>query len=265
MSAGRQSFVEQIMGLPVSIHLRGYASAVARQATVDRVFAELRHMELIFSTYRADSEISRLRRGELSVAACDAVVHEVLDLCADASRRTDGYFDALLGGGLDRLDPSGLVKGWAVERAAQHLASLGDDYYINAGGDIALGLAGPDSAPWRIGIEDPTRPDGLIGVVSLRYGAVATSGLARRGTHIVNPLTGTPATAFASVTVTGPSLLWADVYATAATAAGRLDAFAWPAGYEAMAIVGSDAAATTRSTAGWRFAQPTDRQPGGTV
>src|SRR5690349_11931912 len=99
MNADRQSYVEQAVGPPIRGRLRGRATAVARQATVDRVFAELRHMELIFSTYRRDSEISRLRRGELTVAACDAVVHEVLALCADASRRTDGYFDALLGGG----------------------------------------------------------------------------------------------------------------------------------------------------------------------
>jgi FAD:protein FMN transferase len=242
----RRAWVEQIMGLPVSVHLRGNGSAEPREVAVARVFAELRTIDEIFSPYRPDSDISALRRGEVSVEDCDPLVARVLDLGAEAFRRTDGYFALWRPGpdGDEELDPSGLVKGWAIQRAARHLAALGDDdYYLNAGGDIVLGLAVSDDAPavrqpWRIGVEDPFRPGALIGVVPLAGGGLATSGLAHRGHHIVDPHTGQPATEVMSATVIGPSLLWADVFATACCAVGpdaieRLD---WPAGYHAIIV-----------------------------
>jgi thiamine biosynthesis lipoprotein len=239
--ATRRSWVEQVMGMPISVHLRGNASSSARQATVDAVYADLREVDRIFSTYRSDSDISRLGREEVTVADCDPTVAEVLALCEQARNATGGYFDAWLPGpdGVVRLDPSGLVKGWAVQRAAGRLASLGeDDFYLNAGGDIALGCATAQSSAWRIGIEDPDRPGSLFGVLALASGGVATSGTAHRGAHIIDPTSGQPATALRSVTVTGPSLLWADIYATAAFARGAdaLDWLAWPDGYQAFAV-----------------------------
>jgi thiamine biosynthesis lipoprotein len=228
------------MGMPISIHLRGTVGQSRWDCTVDDVFAELREVDRIFSTYNPNSEISRLRREEVTAAECDPSVGEVLDLCEQARKATDGYFDAWQPGpdGVLRLDPSGLVKGWAVQRAATRLADLGDDYYLNAGGDVTLGCATPASPSWRIGIENPREVASLIGVLELRRGGVATSGTAHRGAHIINPMTGRVATELRSVTVYGPSLLWADVYATAVLARGP-DAFAsmrWPKGYEAMAV-----------------------------
>ncbi len=233
--------VEFVMGMPVSIHLRGPAPEARRQAAMEAVFAHLRAVDRTFSTYRQDSEISRLARGELSVDACSPQVREVLDGCNQARIATGGYFDPMLpsAGGGRTLDPSGLVKGWAVERAARLLAELDrEDYYLNAGGDIALRCARPDSPPWRIGIEDPRRTDRMIAILPLRTGGVATSGTAHRGAHISDPRTGSPATGLRSVTVTGPSLLWADVYATAAFARGR-DAPDWLAtltGYASLVV-----------------------------
>lgn len=235
--------------MPVSVHLRGSAAPGQRQAAVDAVYAELRTVDQIFSTYRTDSDLSRLRRGELTVEGCDPLVGEVLALCERATGETAGYFDAWRPGPdtVIRFDPTGLVKGWAVERASRHLGGLGgDEYYLNAGGDIVLGR-GTDTAArgWRIGIEDPRQPGALIAVLGLDSGGVATSGTAHRGRHIIDPHSGQPAAALASVTVAGPSLLWADVFATAAFARGAdaVDRFAWPAGYEAMAI-GLDGAVT---------------------
>ncbi len=227
------------MGMPISIHLRGTTSQPLWASTVESVFAELREVDRIFSIYDPASEMSRLRREEVSVADCHPLVAEVLDLCEQARLATAGYFDAWQAGpdGVFRLDPSGLVKGWAAQRAATHLAGLGDDYYLNAGGDIALGCVGPTSH-WRIGIEDPDHPESLYGVLELRDGGVATSGTGHRGGHVVDPTTGRAAAALRSVTVFGPSLLWADVYATAALARGS-DAIAWitwPEGYEALAV-----------------------------
>jgi thiamine biosynthesis lipoprotein len=245
-----RSWAQHIMGMPISIHLRGPANQPLWSSTVDAVFAELRDVDRIFSTYNPASEVSRLRREEVSVADCDPLVGQVLDLCEQARVATGGYFDAWQAGpdGVFRLDPSGLVKGWATQRAAAHLAGLGDDYYLNAGGDIALGCADPRSAHWRIGIENPDQPESLFGVLELRDGGVATSGTGHRGEHVIDPTTGRAATALRSVTVVGPSLLWADVYATAALARGRdaITWMTWPEGYEALAVsTGGDRSQTS--------------------
>jgi len=253
-TVSRQAWSEQIMGMPISVHLRGNAAASLRQAAVEAVFTELRAVDQIFSTYREDSDISQLDRGEVTAARCDPTVRDVLDLSERARAATDGYFNVWLPGadGSVHLDPSGLVKGWAAERAAGRLAELGaDDHYLNAGGDIALGCASAQSPPWRIGIEHPDRPGELLGVLPLNTGGIATSGTAQRGAHIIDPLTGQAVTALRSVTVIGPSLLWADVYATAAFARG-LDGFDWLAGldgYEALVLT---AEGTIRLTDGMR-------------
>jgi thiamine biosynthesis lipoprotein len=253
-SPTRVARVQQIMGMPISIHLRGTADAPARDAAIEAVFAELRTVDRIFTTYTPDSEIRRLDRGELTLDGCDPTVAEVLDLADEARRRTDGYFDLRLPGpsGGSWLDPSGLVKGWAAERAARHLDLLvGDDHYLNAGGDITVHCRSERSPGWRIGIEDPGSPGAVLGVLPVRAGGVATSGTAHRGTHVIDPTTGRPATAMRSVTVVGPSLLWADVYATAACARGG-DAVEWLESlddYEGLVVT---RAGTLRTTEGMR-------------
>jgi thiamine biosynthesis lipoprotein len=92
--------------------------------------------------------------------------------------------------------------------------------------------------PWRIGIEHPDDPRGLLAVVELPVGGVATSGQAHRGSHIWNPATRRPARGIAQATVAGPSLVWADVLATAVVAGGleRLDLAGWPPGHEVMLV-----------------------------
>ena len=82
---------------------------------------------------------------------------------------------------------------------------------------------------WRVGIEDPHDPQRVIAVVPVHNGAVATSGLAHRGAHIVDARTGTTPGALASVTVVGPDLVWADIDATAAFALAS-DAVPWLGG-----------------------------------
>jgi FAD:protein FMN transferase len=207
-----------------------------------RVFAWLRWVDATFSTYRADSEISRLDRGELGDP--HPLVREVLDRCEALRRETGGYFDVRAGG---QLDPSGYVKGWAVERAAALVAAAGArDFCLDAGGDVLV-----RGGPWRIGIRHPRRPDLLAGVLSLHDGAVATSGAYERGAHVIDPRTGRPPAAVLSVTVVGPDLGTADAYATAAFALGA-DGPAWTAsldGYEAMTIVPADRVLMTRGFA----------------
>jgi thiamine biosynthesis lipoprotein len=220
----RRAWVAQVMGMPISVHVRSPRVCGDVEGRVEEVFAELRRADALFSTYRRDSEISRLNRREIAVGDCDPLVREVIDLCEQAHDATSGYFDARMLGGA--FDPSGVVKGWAVERASRFLADLPEhDYYLNAGGDIAVGSA-PGGPGWRIGVEDPSDRSRLLGVFVVHDGGIATSGTAARGEHIVDPHTGLAAADLLSVTVIGTSLTWADVYATAAFARGD-GALAW--------------------------------------
>lgn len=216
--------VEQLMGMPVSVALRGrHADTAAGDAAWRAVLEELRQVDAVFSTYRADSLVSRLNRDELVVADCPAEVAEVLALGAQAEQASDGAFSIWLPDdrGRRRLDPSGVVKGWAVERAARQLTALPDtDVCLSAGGDLVCHVADPERPAWRIGVEDPHDPTSLIAVVPVRTGAVATSGTRHRGPHLLDARTGRPASGVASVTVIDPSLGWADIDATAAYAQG---------------------------------------------
>ena len=222
--------VAHVMGMPVGLALRGRHTAdVTAESAWIEVVASLREADLVFSTYRPDSPISRLARGEIALRDCPPEVAEVLTLGADAEVASHGAFSVNLpsGDGGTVLDPSGVVKGWAVDRAATILWDLPDtDFCLSAGGDLTCrsGLAG--SAPWRIGIENPHEPSRLIAVVPLHNGSVATSGTAHRGQHLLDARTGRPPLQVASVTVIATSLIAADVDATAAYALGA-DAADW--------------------------------------
>src|SRR5258705_1470604 len=148
----RHVHVEHVMGTVLSLDVRGADGAVAEAASA-RLMAWLHDVDRHFSTYRTDSEISRIDRGELAVAAASEDVRWVLDRCARLRRETGGAFDERAAG---RLDPSALVKGWAVERGADLLRSEGlTDFSVNAGGDVAVrGGALPEPA-WRVGIQHP--------------------------------------------------------------------------------------------------------------
>ncbi|MDT7549177.1 MAG: FAD:protein transferase [Actinomycetota bacterium] len=206
--------------MPASLLLRSTALDDVDGA-VKAMYDELRRVDALFSTYSEDSDVSRIRRGELTVATADPLVQEVLVLCDEAKGATDGWFDIDLPAG---LDPSGLVKGWAIERAMGVLSQLqGVDVCLNVGGDVAVRSAGE---PFVIGIEDPHDRSRVLAAVPVSAGGLATSGTSARGLHILDPYSGRPADALASVSVVGPSLLWADVYATAAFARGH-GALAW--------------------------------------
>jgi FAD:protein FMN transferase len=230
--------VEPVMGTVVSFDVR-FDDERARslmQAAVADAVAWLHRVDEVFSTYRADSQISRLGRGELRLADCDPDVAEVLELCAQVGRESKGYFSSTYGG---RLDPTGVVKGWAVQRASELLSAAGSDRHcINGGGDIqVVGGPTPETA-WQIGISHPLHPTALASVVSIRDGAVATSGTAERGAHVIDPFTGNPVSGLASVTVVGPDLIRTDAYATAALAMGGAarDWLESRGGYEGFAI-----------------------------
>ncbi|MHC3471980.1 FAD:protein FMN transferase [Streptomyces sp. 7R007] len=233
------------MGTVFSIDVRGGEPA-AVQAALTEVVAQLHHADRVFTTYRDDSQLSRLARGELTVGECGPEVAEVLELGAEAERVSDGWFSMRYQG---RLDPTGIVKGWAAERAARRLAAVPGvlGVSLNGGGDVQLlGTPGPQR-PWRVGVSDPLRPGGLAAVVSAAGTdelAVATSGTAERGAHIVDPRTGHSAvTDLVAVTVVAPKLTWADCWATAAFAMGSREGLRWLEslpGVEALLITAGD-------------------------
>jgi thiamine biosynthesis lipoprotein len=214
----RRSWAEQIMGMPISLLARGpEAGGPGAAEAVDAVFAELRAVDARFSTYRPDSEVSRLNAGLLTLEQASPELREVAAACERARARTRGLFDATRPDG--SWDPSGLVKGWATERAARLLRMVEADWCLNAGGDVAV-LA-PSGADFGIGIADPREATGVVAVVRRSSGGVATSGCAARGAHLYDPRTGQAAGGpAASVSVVGPSLAIADVLATAAYVAG---------------------------------------------
>jgi FAD:protein FMN transferase len=230
----RQAFVEQVMGLPISVHVRGPAARGSQVAlAVADLFKALRADDARFSPWRPDSLVSRIQRGELRLEDAGPRFGQVVTLCEEAAARTGGAFSAWRPGpdGEPRFDPTGLVKGWAVEQAFDRLfdrlEGLGrHDALASAGGDVVVACARTDTPDWNIAVEDPRERSRTLLTIPLRRGAIATSGTAARGEHIVDPATGAPARELLSATVIGPSLTWADVYATAAFVRGRT-ALAW--------------------------------------
>jgi thiamine biosynthesis lipoprotein len=218
--------VEHIMGMPIVVHVR-------HGDIPDAVFDWFRWVDTTFSTYEEDSEISRVGRGTLAVEDAHPDVRRVLRRCDELRAETNGYFDAYAGGS---LDPSGLVKGWSVDRAAHLLDEAGvREYAIDAGGDLRVRGGG-----WRIGIQHPTEPQAVAAVVEADDLAIATSGEYNRGRHVLDPHTGEAPEGILSVTVTGPDLATADAYATAAFAMGASIAPHWTArleGYGALTVL----------------------------
>lgn len=232
--SARLRHAEHVMGTVVSFDV---PLSARHDGSLEAAIGWLHRVDRVFSPYRPDSDVSLLAAGAVTVAACAPEVAEVLAACARLREECGGYFTAFPGG---RLDPSGYVKGWAAERAASLLARSGSaSHLVNAGGDVQCAGARAAGEPWRVGIADPFHPGGLALVVTASDCAVATSGVAERGAHILDPHTGQAASGLASLTVVGPSLTLADAYATAACAMGPAQAREWTASlgnYEAFAI-----------------------------
>jgi thiamine biosynthesis lipoprotein len=197
---------------------------------VEAVFDWLREVDARFSTYRPDSEVNRLDRGEILPEECSADLRHVLERCTELWQESGGYFDTYATG---RFDPSGYVKGWSVQRASELLSASGAaNHLVDVGGDIQTrGRPAPDSV-WEIGIRHPMDTSKVCWVLAGTDLAVATSGTYERGYHVVNPLTGTLAKALCSVTVVGRDLGTTDGYATAALAMGPPGALTWLAGLD---------------------------------
>lgn len=228
------------MGMPITIEVIGSTEEILTPA-----FEYLRHIDEVFSTYKAASQISRLNRGELTGEQASAEVQQVLAECARYKTATQGFFDiARPQGG---IDPSGLVKGWAIQGAADLIAGTGaKNFFVSAGGDVQTVGHNAQGQPWRVGITNPFEPKQLAKQVQLSGQAIATSGSYERGAHIYNPHTGKPADELVSLSVIGPSIYETDVLATAVFVMGQPGLkFLTERGYEAMMITAQQAVVLT--------------------
>jgi FAD:protein FMN transferase len=218
---------ETAMGTVFSITMvPGGLPAQELRSALAAACATLHHADALFSTWDPDSAVSRLRRGEVDLGDLPPEVADVEAECRAARRASGGWFDpwAMPGG----FDPTGLVKGWAVDRTLDVLRRSGmTGAMINGGGDLAAFGAPAPGRRWRVGIRHPWSARALAGIIEVEA-AVATSGSYERGAHLIDPVTGLASGRAASATVTGPSLAMADALATAVAVGGD----------EALAVVG---------------------------
>jgi thiamine biosynthesis lipoprotein len=249
--------VEDVMGMPWMFDICDRSVTLE---TLSSVVAWLHWVDGTFSTYRPDSQVSRFNRGELTREQLHPDVMEVLDRSEQLRRETGGYFDITapyrLGaappagdGGHGSVEPSGLVKGWAIARAAQRLRDGGaTNFSVNAGGDALLSGHPDGDDRWRVGIQHPRAASEIAFVLGLRDCALATSGRYVRGDHIVDPHGASRPAGLLSVTIVGPDIATADAYATAAFAMGAIRAAQFCAAlddYDAVLIRDDDTVVTT--------------------
>ncbi|MFC2966713.1 FAD:protein FMN transferase [Acidimangrovimonas pyrenivorans] len=205
-----------MMGMPITVEVVGAGA----EALIDAAFATFAEVDARFSPYRDDSEVSALNAGRLARRAASAEMAEVLEIAEEMRQASDGYFDiARPEGG---IDPSGVVKGWAILKVARQIAATGvEHYYVDAGGDIQTGGRDAEGRDWVIGIRNPFDAGQIIKGVTPRGRGIATSGSYARGAHIYDPhFPGRPIEQVVSLTVIGPDVLAADLYATAGFAMG---------------------------------------------
>jgi len=182
-------------------------------------------VDQIFSTYLANSQVSKLRNNEIALGDTHPYLQKVWQSCLEIKELTDGAFDpwAVAGG----FDPSGYVKGWAADQIADQLMKLGAKHIqVNAGGDISVRGGKDANTAWKLGVAHPNQSDQISKIYEITNGAIATSGTAERGDHIIDPQSKTIAVGARSATVTGPDAGIADALATALIVSGR-DGASW--------------------------------------
>lgn len=204
------------MGMPVLVEIVD----TVKPEVFHELFDYFHYVDNTFSTYKDTSEISKINSHRLKKYKYSADVKKIFRLSEVTKRETDGYFNIQKGG---IIDPSGIVKGWAIHNAARMLKKMGlKNYYIEIAGDIEVSGVNRHGNPWRIGIRNPFNGKEIIKAVILKNKGIATSGTYERGTHIYNPSNGnTAADDISSLTVIGPDVYEADRFATAAFAMGK--------------------------------------------
>lgn len=201
-----------LMGMHITIEV---VDRSAKKKDIDKIFDYFRYIDNKFSTYKKTSEISKINRGMIQKNQYSMDMKKILLLCKQTTKDTNGYFDIFRNG---KLNPSGIVKGWAILKASELLKKNGfKNFYIDAGGDIQI--AGRNQRePWKIGIKNPFNQKEIIKSLVLYNKGIATSGNYIRGNHIYNPKNNKKISGIVSLTVIGPNIYEADRFATAAFA-----------------------------------------------
>lgn len=204
---------EGIMGMSVAIEVLD----VCDGTDLDAVLDYFHEVDELFSTYKKTSEISKINRKTLKKEDASPEVKKILKLCDETKTMTNGYFNISVEG---IIDPSGLVKGYAINNASKKLKEKGyKNFYVEIGGDIDIrGLK--NGQKWRVGIRNPLNKDEMATRLYLSNVGIATSGTYERGMHIYDPIKKRLANEVASLTVIGPNVYEADRFATAVYAMG---------------------------------------------
>jgi thiamine biosynthesis lipoprotein len=237
------------MGMPITLEI---IDSSVTESPFDDVFSYFAYVDEKFSTYKEDSEISRINRHELLLEESSEDMKTIFDLAEQTRLETDGYFNIRHN---DRDDPSGVVKGWAICNAAQILRMQGfTNFYVEAGGDIQMSGMNELGQSWRVGIRNPFNLDEIVKVLCVTDCGVATSGTYVRGQHIYNPLDDhLIITDILSLTVIGSDIYEADRFATAAFAMGKsgIDFIESLEGFEGYMIDGNKTATFTTGFGKW--------------
>ena len=206
-----------IMGMPVTVEI---VDSRAKASDFQEIFNYFQYIDDTFSTYKQNSEISKINKGLLTEKQYSSDLRTIFDLAERTRQETQGYFNIRYAG---KIDPSGIVKGWAIYQASLLLKQRGfSHYYIDAGGDIQVAGCNSYRQPWTVGIRNPFNREEVVKIVSLKGKGIATSGTYIRGAHIYNPQDKTDTLSdIVSLTIIGPNVYEADRFATAAFAMGK--------------------------------------------
>lgn len=212
-----------MMGMPLTVEV---IDAQVTAGDIEAVFDYFTEIDERFSTYKETSEISLINKGEVLPKQYSPLMREVFAASDETKKLTSGYFD--ITGPDGKIDPSGLVKGWAIHNAANMLSYKGfSSYYVEAGGDIQTRGFTAEGKPWQVGIRNPFNPVEAVKIVRMSGQGIATSGNYLRGDHIwqkrkeaVEATEGIEAKIL-SVTVIAANIYEADRFATAIFAMGE--------------------------------------------
>ena len=200
--------IRLIMGMPVTVKIAKNEERKTKK-DLEKVFEYFRYVDEEYSPFKESSQVVKLNRGE----KVSAEMEEILHLAENLKNETGGYFDVKRPDG--KIDPSGIVKGWAIKNAADILRGLGyKRFYVDAGGYAEI--VGKD---WKCGIRNPFNVSEIVKVLKLSDCGIATSGTYERGQHIYDPVGAkNQIDDIVSLTVIGPDVFEADKFSTPAFA-----------------------------------------------
>jgi thiamine biosynthesis lipoprotein len=225
-----------IMAMPVVLEIVGSA---ADETIFEDIFSYFTEIDARFSTYKVESEIQCINRGEISEEQYSEDMRTVLALAEETSLQTMGSFSIHTPAGT--IDPSGIVKGWSIQQAALKLRKRGvENFYLEIAGDIQSSGMNSEGGEWSVGVRNPFVHEEIIKVLYPKGKGIATSGTAARGDHLYDPHApeGRVHTPYVSLTIIGPDVCEADRFATAAFVMGERGLFFIEnlPGFEAYAV-----------------------------